>query len=91
MAEPWYGRSCRFLAFIMLGASALFVACASVSIESARDPGFSGKISRLYVLIRDDGQLKSSYTQNLQKALTERLSARGIAVSSRDRLSFGIG
>lgn len=73
------GKSHFLLALIMLGAAALLTACASVSIESARDPGFSGKVSRLYVLIRDNGQLKKSYSQNLQKALTERLSARGIS------------
>lgn len=65
-------------AFIMLGAAVLFTACASISIESARDPGFTGKINRLFVLIRDNGHLGRSYSQNLQKALTERLSARGI-------------
>jgi hypothetical protein len=78
MGKHRYGRSRLFLAFIMLGASALFAGCAPVTIESARDPGFTGKISRLFVLIRDNGQLSSSYTQNLQKAMTERLSARGI-------------
>ncbi len=66
-------------AFIMLGAAALLSGCASISIESARDPGFAGKINRLYVVIRDNGQLKKSYSQNLQKAMTERLLARGIA------------
>jgi hypothetical protein len=74
-----YGKSRLLPAIILLGAAALFTACASISIESARDPGFSGKVGRLFVLIRDNGQLKSSYSQNLQKAMTERLSARGIS------------
>jgi hypothetical protein len=78
MDKRQYGKYRLLPAMILLGAAALFTACASISIESARDPGFSGKISRLYVLIRDNGQLKSSYSQNLQRALTERLSARGI-------------
>lgn len=64
---------------LMLGAAALIAGCASISIESARDPDFSGKINRLYVLIRDNGHLKKSYSQNLEKAMKERLSARGIA------------
>jgi hypothetical protein len=73
-----YGKYRLFLALAMLGATAFLSGCASVSIESARDPGFSGRINRIYVLIRDNGQISSSYSQNLQKAMTERLSARGI-------------
>jgi hypothetical protein len=69
----------RLPAFIMLGVAAFFTACASISIESARDPGFTSKINRLFVLIRDNGQLRKSYSENLQKALMERLSARGFA------------
>ena len=78
MDDQRHGKARLLPALILLGATVLLTACAAISIESARDPGFSGKISRLYVLIRDNGQLKSSYSQNLQKALTERLSARGI-------------
>jgi hypothetical protein len=74
-----YGTFRLLAAVIILGAVVLFIGCASVSIESTRDPGFSGKINRLFVLIKDNGQIKKSYSQNLQKALTERLSARGIS------------
>ena len=78
MVKRRYGKSRLLPAILLLGATALFTACASVSIESARDPGFSGKVSSLYVLIRDNGQLNSSYSQNLQKAFTQSLAARGI-------------
>ena len=79
MGEHRDGTFRLLLAFILLGATALITACASISIESARDPDFSGKVGRLYVFIRDNGHLKRPYSQNLQKAMTERLSARGIA------------
>jgi hypothetical protein len=69
----------RQLFFMALACVLASVAgCTTISIDSVRDPGFTGRIGRLFVLMRDDSQIDPHYAHNLQAAWTQRLSALGI-------------
>ena len=73
----------RLISGLVMAALLFCFGCASVSIETVRDKNFTGKISKMYVLINANSQLENAYFQCLKNALDAQMQSRGISSMSR--------